>query len=270
VTDESHSPASPAPESAPVPAAITPKSIHLKTGSACGILVAVLAILAVWGPLEPYHPVFKPDSSTVPAAGPASPSEMAAFDVSLKAADLRNAILCLGLMGLITAGLLAAAEAWAQGRRAGVLPLALLGAVIGAAGGIGAGLLGEALIPALRGQGLSPLAQTISMQAAVFVTLGVAVMLGVTLANGNLRVLVNALIGGVLGGALAGMVYPFATAYLLPTAQTERVIPTTAISRLLWIGLPIFLIVVMATGLKKRPPRQAAASSPPPAAAPDA
>ena len=127
----------------------------------------------------------------------------------------------------------------------------LIAGVFAGGGAVLGGML--AVSPALPED---PLIRTIVVQCAMFGLAGLGVGAGVafaaTLPVFRLRLLATCCVGGLLGGTLAGLVFPFASSILLPSAQTEVLMPDPGVSRLLWLALVSCLSALTLTGMGER------------------
>jgi hypothetical protein len=163
-----------------------------------------------------------------------------------------NAAYAVGMVGLLLGLLLAVTEAIGRGRAMTALPKGILAGLFGGAAGAAGGLAGWYLLYALLPSShWSPLAKTIVVQGVTLGLLGLGVGLGLALPYRRWRLLLNAALGSVLGAALAAFIYPAATGYFLPQANTEMVVPGCRGGLLPWLLLSTGLIGLVATGLGK-------------------
>jgi MFS family permease len=149
----------------------------------------------------------------------------------------------------------------------GFIGCALAGAVFG----VLAGWAGQSVHQYAK----LPNQPTIDLEGTVVVQMTMLAVLcgGIGLALGTLTARAGSafthLLGGVLAGVFAGMVYPIAAAYLLPTAQTEHVIPRGTGATLLWFGLTAVLLGLVVPEMKLRRTRPKAPTAPEPSAPPE-
>lgn len=229
----------------------------LRCGPLPGCAAALLAGLLTWGLTRAVFPVFDIPEELKNLPSP-QPSHLAVkAERAQIEADRWNATVLFAVLGLTVAGGLAVAECLVRGPAAAAWWRALLSGsiagLLGAAGGLSASLLLES---PQHLAGLSPLARTISVQCLGLGLAGLGIGLGVGTLGGG-RVLLNAAVGGVLAGGLVGFVYPTAMGYLLPAAQTERVVPLEATSQLIWLAAIAGISALVITGLGKKDKRAA-------------
>lgn len=239
------------PEASPSAGGAVPAA-GLRCGPLPGCAAALLAGLLTWGLVQAAFPVFDIPEELKNLPSP-QPSHLAVqAERAQIQADRWNATLLAAILGMTVAGAVATAECLLGGRVAAawwrILVSGLVAGLVGAAGGLSASLLLES--PQLL-VGMSPLARTISVQCLGLGLAGLGIGLGVG-ATGGGRVLLNAAVGGALAGVLAGFVYPTGMGYLLPTAQTERVVPLEPTSQLIWLGAMSVISVLVITGLGKK------------------
>jgi hypothetical protein len=224
----------------------------LQTAAWFGLATALLAGLATWGILQATGPVFVIPEEFAHLPAPAPADKLLELDQAMTIANRSNATLALGLFGLLLGALLATAEA-ASRHRAGtaILKGLLAGVVAGLAGAVGGFAGSEAFTQTVQVTDWSPLAKTIAIQVGVLGLLGFGVGVGVGLPYAKGRLPIHGIVGAVLGGVLAGIIYPAVVGYLLPTVDTEMLVPGNRGGRLPWLLLTAGLIGLVATGLGK-------------------
>lgn len=241
--------ASPEVTTAEVPARA---AANLQTAALVGAAVALLAALATWGILRATYPVFEVPEELAHLPTPAPPGKLAELDEALTIASRKNATYALGLLGLLLGASLAAAEAVSRQTTRTAIPKGLVAGVTGGLAGAFAGFVGSkafAYLPYFPH--LSPLGTTIAIQIGALGLLGLGIGLGLGLPYARPRLLVNCIVGTVLGGVLAAVIYPAVVGYLLPVADTERIVPGSRGGQLPWLLLTAGLIGLVATGLGK-------------------
>ena len=221
----------------------------LRCGPLAGCAAAVLGGLLTWGILQVCFPVFDIPKELQNLPYPPPSGWVAKAEQAVIVAARWNATLLFAILGITTAGFLAAAESVLRGDAGsawwrGILSGTMAG-LCGAVAGLAASLLLES--PQATG-GMSPLARTISVQCLGLGLLGLGVGLGVGVTGGWSRLL-NAGVGGALGGLLGGFLYPTGMGYLFPNTQTEHVVPIERTSQLIWLVAVPLLTALVITGL---------------------
>lgn len=222
--------------------------------------------LFAWALIELFHPVFKvPSELMVERPSQQQEALLAAAEFTT---GLYNAALALGVAGAILAGALAMGEGWARRSWkmaiAGFLGCALAGAFFGGlAGWVGHSVFQFAKLP---GALAIDLEGTVVVQMTMLAVLGAGIGLVLGSLTGEAGGLFTRVLAGALAGVLAGLVCPFATANLLPAANTENIVPQGKFAALLWLGLTGVLLGLIIPGMKLR--RAASRSGPSPGPAP--
>ncbi len=235
----------------------------LASGSLSGVALAAVGSLLAWCLLLAFHPIFVPPNKLIVAEP--SLAQEAELKAASETATLYNAIVVLGWSGALIAGAMAAGEGWA--RRSwktaawGGLGCALAGAVFGGlAGWIGHSVYQYARPP---GEMMIDLEGTVVVQMTMLGALGGGIGLSLGSLTGHAGTTFTRLLGGVLAGVFAGMLYPVGAAYLMPTVQTEHIVPYGGANSLLWLGLTGALLGLIVPGMKMRRTRTAPASPEP-------
>ena len=219
-----------------------------------GLILAGFVAFLVWGVLEVLPPVFElPEHLRELSGNAPEEQQKERMDASLAISN-NNAALSLVMLTSTLGLFLTVAEVKLRrlGSRAiwGGLLAILIAGVFAVGGAVLGGML--AVSPALPED---PLIRTIVVQCAMFGLAGLGVGAGVafaaTLPVFRLRLLATCCVGGLLGGTLAGLVFPFASSILLPSARTEDLMPDAGVSRLLWLALVSCLSALTLTGMVK-------------------
>lgn len=244
---------------------------QLASGTVTGAIFAAFGALLAWGLLIALYPVFEVPSELF--VDQPNAAQAAALQAAQDKISLRNSVFVLGLFGALLAGAMAVGEGWA--RRSGKMALAgFLGCgLAGALFGGFAAWAGESVCHYARlpGQPTIDLEGTVVVQMTMFAVLGGGVGLALGCLTRHVGSTFSRLLGGVLAGVFAGMVYPIAAAYLLPTAQTEQIIPRGNAATLLWFGTAaIFLGLVVPEMKIRRTPAKAKPEPEPSATSPTA
>ncbi len=224
----------------------------LAIGPFAGAAFAVLAVLIGWALLEAFHPVFAVSPEFI-SDNPSAEQSLALAEAEVQV-SLYNSVLVLACAGALLAGLLAVGEGLARRSMtmmiAGFIGCALAGAALGGlAGWVGHSVYQSAKLP---GQATIDLAGTMVVQMTMLAALGAGVGLTLGSLAGEAGSLCTRIIAGALAGVLAGLVGPFATANLLPAAQTEQVVPRGDFAALLWLGTTGLLLGLIVPGMKLR------------------
>jgi hypothetical protein len=220
------------------------------------VTTALAGGLLVWGILLAILPVFTIPQELANLEPPIPPDKAAEQDLAILTANWQNAVLSLSLLGLFVGAGLAVAEAGKRGSAGSGLWRCPASGAIAAAFGAGAGLLGGFVFVSLQDNTLSPLARTVATQAAMLGLFGLGIGIAVAVPYGRLRLLFQSAVGGALGGLLTALLFPTAVGYLLPSAQTERILPKDNTVLLILIATVTLLIGLVLTGLggKKKGP----------------
>jgi MFS family permease len=217
-----------------------------KLNPVLALLIGLVAALAVWGATANNYPVFTPPKPEGAQMGPpnGSPEETA----RLLEIERYNVLLYLALFGAAIAGTMALGEGAAQrcGRR--VVVGLLAGVVLGAAfGALGAHLGYLANRSYVTAEVIKDLKETVTLQCAMLVPLGLGVGIALGVAAGRLSASVAGAIGGVVAGGLAAMLYPVILGFLAPQAHPESLVPIEIDLRLAWLATAAGLIALVAT-----------------------
>ena len=226
---------------------------HLQCGPVLGAFAALLAGLLVWGTWQAMDPVFVMPEELTNLPSPVPADLAIKQDQATAVMNRHNAILALGILGAVVGLFLATCEAGSRRALKSACWRSPMSAALAGLFGAGAGLAGSLVLesPELLG-GWTPLAKTVVVQGVTLGILGLGVGVGVALPHGRLRLILRSATGGILGGLLAGLICPVVVAFLLPAAQTERVMPNDVASRLIWMTAAAVLIALVLTGLGKR------------------
>ena len=226
---------------------------RLHCGVLFGTIAAFLGGLLTWAILMAILPVFAMPEELANLEPPQPPEKVAAQELAMATANGQNAILALAILALVLSVSLALVEAWRRSALVSAVWRCPSSGAIAAVFGAGAGLLGAVVFASLKDtSGLSPLAKTIAVQGAMLGFFGLGIGISVAFPYARLRLLLQCAGGGVLGGLLAALIYPIAVGYLLPEAQTERVLPKDGTILLILISFVTVLITLVLTGLGKK------------------
>jgi hypothetical protein len=160
-------------------------------------------------------------------------------------------MLYLGSLGALLGAALGIGDGVA---RRSAIP-AVLATLLGAGGGVLGGLLACIVQEHTKANvGLAELKHTLFAQLAACLPLAVGIALGLGLATRSAGGLLTTLLTGLGGGALAAVVYPLITSTLLPGISTDSLLPEEATSRLMWLGLMSGLIglIIPIAGRRRR------------------
>ncbi len=228
-------------------------SSRIHCGPLLGTVAALLGSVAAWGVWQALDPVFTMPEELVDLPTPVPPDKAAEQDLATATINRHHATLAMAILGALVGGFLATAEAYSRRALQAACWKGPATAALAALLGAGAGLAGSMVLesPDLLG-GWSPLAKTIVVQAVTLGTLGLGIGIATAIPQRTLRLILNSALGGILGGMLAALIYPACVAYLLPVAQTERVMPKETTSRLIWMTMAAGLIGMTLTGVGKR------------------
>lgn len=219
-----------------------------------GLIVAGLVTLAVWGVLEVMPSVFElPEHMRELSGNAPEEQQKEMLDASLVVSN-RNAALSLVMLISTLSLFLTVAEVKLRHQRLRAIWRGLLAMLIASRFAVGGSILGGTLA-ASSSLPEDPFVRTIIVQSAMFGLAGLGVGAGVAFATTlpifRPKLLATCCVGGLLGGLLAGLVFPFASSILLPSARTEVLMPDPGVSRLLWLALLSCLSVLTVTGMGK-------------------
>jgi hypothetical protein len=226
------------------------------------LLAAFLVLALLWYTYPWFH--VSDEILSVPSGTQLPPETVAKVERAYFAVNLQNSLYSLGLLGLVTSAILASVEGAARRSVLRALIGAAVGAVCGVLFGMLAGLVGFVFHRSIAAGAESSLEHGVMVQAATFALIGLAVGLGLGLTSGKLSTAAKCVLGGLFGGIFAGIVYPAITAFVMPSTNTELLVPSDPAARILWLAMSVGLITVAATGVGKgRSLRNAATPSRP-------
>ena len=198
------------------------------------IVRALVAGLVFWGFLQAREPYFAvPAEYHIRGIGESS-ERWTAYLAQQRRVDRLNAPVDFAVLGALLAvavasGAFPCCTTWV---RVGVaIPIGCL------AGGV-AGWVG-----CLAHQTFAPydkqptMLDTIIVQAAFFGSLGIGVGVLAGLYLRSWKGVLRGVAAGALGGLLAGMIFPLLASVLMPSSNTEALIPPEKTTQLLWLGL---------------------------------
>jgi hypothetical protein len=226
-----------------------------------GLLLAILAGVAVWGAYQAILPVFELSEELAALQGPAIAPRLQEIQDNLRANRFKNAAVGMVIMGFGLGLVLTVGELMIRRSHGRAIWGGLLAGLI--AGGIsfGAASVGNTLSDALGPTGdptapssMSPLVKTMVVQGAVLGMIGLGVGLAMSVPMLSPRPLGVCLFGCLLGGLLAAVVFAPTVGLLLPHENTEELMPDSRMGQLLWVGLTAGLIGITVTGLGKERP----------------
>jgi len=201
-------------------------------------VLGLVAAAIVWCALQVVHPIFLVPQKYHAAMGD-SPEVFAANRRAQDGVERAHAMLYVGGLGLLLAGLIGAREGML--RRSWLVPV--IAVPLGAAGGALGGLLGCLVYEYLRAHvGQADLIHTVAAQFLLGAPLGLGVGLGVGLATRTMGGFFKSAFGGLAAGALAAALYPIVVSIVLPAASTDDLFPAEQANRALWLGLLAGLI----------------------------
>lgn len=159
---------------------------------------------------------------------------MAPTEKTARAADVRNAALAFGLLGVCLGSFMGTAGGLARRSASAMARAGVLGAVLGLAAGA---LISFGLLPIfLDTQPFHPeheLILSVIMHMAIWGVTGAAAGLAFAVGLGERRLVARAIAAGFVGAALGSLVFELVGAALFPLASTGQPISTTWPSRLL-------------------------------------
>ena len=191
--------------------------------------------------------------------GGPSPDRAPAIEAAEAAAERRNAALTLAIAGAVLGCGLAAAVGFVgrSSRRAmlGALAGVIFGALFGAAAGYAALLTGGSLANV---DSVDPSHVSMAIHTVAWGIVAPGVGVACTVAAGSARLAGRYVPATVAAGILAGLLYFPLVALLLPTEDTDIVIPESLAARILWTTVPAVLIGVTVARTANRAPREPA------------
>ena len=161
----------------------------------------------------------------------------------------------VALSALIGAGLglvMALVEGVSRRSISFVISGSLSGAVLGGAIGAAAGCAAQR-VESFRFDVLIDLARAMTVQASFLGIVGLGVGLGVTLPARKLRLLFVGATGGAVGGVLASLLYTPLAAIVFAMADTDGLVPSGILSRLVWLSMPALAIGLVLGGVGRAP-----------------
>jgi hypothetical protein len=173
--------------------------------------------------------------------------------VARELVERQHAMLYVGLLGLLVAGVLGLREGCVRRSICPAIPAAPLGALGGAAGGLLGSLVHEYIY---QHYGQPRLEHTVEEQLCVLVPLGLGVGLGLALTAAR-RDRFKTIAAATAGGAIAALAFPVLVSIVLPQASTDMLLPQDRHSRLLWFGLASGLIGFLVPATKPATPEPA-------------
>jgi hypothetical protein len=126
----------------------------------------------------------------------------------------------------------------------------LAGLIVGAAGGAGAGWLGDFSTTRIEDWLHEPPAQdsiksALALHALTWAAVGLAVGVGAFLSTYSCGRIFKSSFAGVLGGALGGVGYWFAVTFITPGQSTMALVPEDLKAQLLWAVVPVVFIALL-------------------------
>jgi hypothetical protein len=165
-------------------------------------------------------------------------------------------MLYVGSLGALLGAALGIGEGVA---RRSILP-PVLTLLLGAGGGVLGGFLACLVQEHTKANvGLAELKHTLLAQLALCIPLAAGIGLGLGLATRSAGGIVATLLSSLAAGALAAVVYPLITSTLMPGISTDSLLPEEGTSRLMWLGLLSGLIglVIPIAGRRRKGNAQA-------------
>lgn len=218
-----------------------------------GAILALAAGIAAWALIGAVAPVIPRVSWPTMPSG-----ELAAkLNAEQQRIDCYNGIIGFGLFGAILGGAMAVGEGLARRSLRTALGGGLLLAVVGAAFGGLAGVVGHVVRNACGlDKAVVPLGNSLCLYVASLATLGGGIGLGLGLLTRRVCQIATHLFTGILAGGLAGVLYPVLLSYCLPSVGAAAVIPAAGGGRLLWAALASGLIGLLIPGTALRRTRR--------------
>jgi hypothetical protein len=202
------------------------------------LVLGLVAAAATWGAIQATHPVFRIAEKYHAAMGD-SPEVFAANRRAQDWVDRQHAMMYVGELGLLLAGLIGTREGML--RRSWLTPL--VAAPVGAIGGVLGGFLGCLVYEYVRKNvGQAELTHTVGAQLLLSAPLALGVGIGLGLATRTVGGVVKSAFGGLAAGALAAVLYPIVVSIVLPAASTDALVPVERANQALWLGLLAGLI----------------------------
>jgi hypothetical protein len=212
------------------------------------LVLGLVAAAITWCAIQAVHPVFRIPEKYHAAMG-AAPEVFAANRRAQDGVDRAHAMLYVGGLGLLLAGLIGTREGML--RRSWLAPL--IAVPHGAAGGALGGLLGCLIYENVRAHvGQAELIHTVAAQLVLGAPLGLGVGLGLGLSTRTLGGVIKSAFGGLAAGALAAALYPVVVSIVLPAASTDALLPAERANQALWLGLLAGLIGLLVPAASRR------------------
>jgi len=219
------------------------------------LVLALVAAAATWGAIQATHPVFRISEKYHAAMGD-RPEVFEANRWAQDWVDREHAMMYVGELGLLLAGLIGTREGML--RRSWLTPL--VAAPLGAIGGALGGFLGSLVYEYVRKNvGQAELLHTVAAQLLLGGPLGLGVGLGVGLSTRSASGTVKAAFGGLAAGALAAALYPVVVSIVLPAASTDALLPAERANRAVWLGLLAGLIGLLVPAASRQRKQSTAA-----------
>jgi hypothetical protein len=233
------------PPTAPAQSAASQIISPVKLVAALALTGAVAAIAASLLVEEFGHPFALSAEATAGIGVVPTPEQAARVTLAKRVRDGKNLYVTFALMGGeiglafgVVLGLLR------RSTRAALLGLAggaVFGAGLGAAGGFAVGSVSEFLKSAAS---LENEHRVIIAHLAGWAITGIGIGMGAALGMGERRAVVKGLLAGFAGGLIGGGIYVPIAAILMPTVDTDLVIPDSWSAKLVWIAVPAVLMGV--------------------------
>jgi hypothetical protein len=157
----------------------------------------------------------------------------AATPATSAVAEVRNAALAFGLLGLCLGGCLGLAGGWARGSATAAVTAGLLGAILGAAVPAGVSLATLQAFADARARALDyDIPLSMLMHGAIWGLIGGISGLAFAIGTGRRGRLVRAALAGFVGAVLGAVLFDLVGAVVFPRADTGDPVSTTWPSRL--------------------------------------
>src|SRR5262245_31688744 len=201
------------------------------------VAAAVSAVLAAALVQQFGSPFRIPASATAGIGVTATPEEVARVTAAKRMRDGRNACVTFALIGAVL-GLsfdfaLGIGRRSGRGLAVGLVVGVLCGATFGAMGGAIAAEAAPAWFVSLETEH-----RTILTEALSWAVTSIGVGLGCFFSLRRPRALAAGVVAAFAGGLIGGALYMPVAALLLPSVDTELIIPDSFLARLVWISLP--------------------------------
>jgi hypothetical protein len=185
------------------------------------------------------NPFRIPPSVTAGIQVVASPEQAAKVSAAKSARDAKNACVTFAIIGTISALCFAVAlgSSVLHSRRQRVVASvggSLYGAVAGAIAGAIAAIVCPTVLASLQAEH-----KTILAEALGWAIIGIGAGTAVALAVRSRRAWVNGTFAAFAGGLIGGALYVPVVSLLIPSVDTEQIIPDVFAAKLVWIALPV-------------------------------